>query len=87
MYDFESRGSSCSAVRLEAHDKAFEAVKECLLRLPVLALFDPKLPMRIDTDGSKLNGSDTACSKSLGNCASVNALKLCGNMFRTARGT
>ena len=40
----------------EGHDKAFEAVKECLLRLHVVALFDPKLSTRIDTDGSKLNG-------------------------------
>ena len=72
----------------EAHDKVFEAVKECLLRLPVLALFNPKLPTRIDTDGSKMNGLGCiACSKSMANCARVNAQKSYGNMFRTARGT
>ena len=40
----------------EEHDKAFEAVKECLMRLPVLAQFDPKLETRLETDGSKLKG-------------------------------
>ena len=40
----------------EDHDKAFEAVKECLTRLTILAHFDPKLPTRVDTDGSKLKG-------------------------------
>ena len=38
------------------HDKAFEAVKECLARLTVLTQFDPKLPTRLTADGSKLKG-------------------------------
>lgn len=38
------------------HDKAFEAIKECLTRLITLVQFDPKLPTRLDTDGSKLKG-------------------------------
>ena len=38
------------------HDKAFEAIKACLTRLITLVQFDPKLPTRLDTDGSKLKG-------------------------------
>ena len=38
------------------HDEAFEAVKQCLTRLPILALFDPGLRTRIEADGSKLKG-------------------------------
>ena len=40
----------------EAHDRAFEAVKQCLTGLQTLTLFDPELPTRIETDGSKLKG-------------------------------
>jgi len=40
----------------ETHTQAFENVKRALSSPPVLATFDPKLPTRLETDASRLNG-------------------------------
>ena len=39
-----------------AHDEAFQQVKTQLLKPPVLAHFDPTLPVILQTDASRLNG-------------------------------
>ena len=41
---------------LPVHQNAFEAAKKLITSPPTLALFDPKLPTRLETDASKLNG-------------------------------
>ena len=43
-------------VWLNSHQKAFDQVKECLSKPPVLANFDPSKETRLETDASRLNG-------------------------------
>ncbi len=38
------------------HDRAFEEVKQALTSPPVLALFDPRRPTRLETDASRTRG-------------------------------
>ena len=38
------------------HDTAFEAVKAELVKSPVLTCFDPSLPLRLETDASRVGG-------------------------------
>jgi transposase InsO family protein len=40
----------------ENHTEAFEAVKKTLISPPILAPFDPKLPVILETDASRLKG-------------------------------
>ena len=38
------------------HDNAFEKVKRVLSKSPILAVYDPKRPTRLETDASRLFG-------------------------------
>ncbi|XP_068245591.1 uncharacterized protein [Palaemon carinicauda] len=44
-------------VRISDYDEAFQRVKLAFTRPPVLALFDPVLPVVLQTDASRLNGT------------------------------
>lgn len=46
---------------LEAHEKSFEEVKKALLNPPILAYYDPRLPVVVQTDAAKLKGLGYAC--------------------------
>ena len=43
------------------HEKSFIAVKEALSKPPVLAYYDPKLPVMLQTDAARLKGLGYAC--------------------------
>ncbi|XP_068230979.1 uncharacterized protein [Palaemon carinicauda] len=63
------------------HDEAFQRVKLALTSPPVLALFDPDLPVVLQTDASRLNGIGYALLQDHGN----GHLRLvqCGSRFLT----
>lgn len=43
------------------HEKSFTAVKEALSKPPVLAYYDPKLPVMLQTDAARLKGLGYVC--------------------------
>ena len=49
------------------HDQAFEKVKACISRLPVLAIFDPSLPTRLYADAAKTKGLGYSLQQQHGN--------------------
>ena len=63
------------------HEKSFIKVKEALSKPPILAYYDPKLPVILQTDAAKLKGLGYACLQKHGQ-----RWKLidCGSRFLTA---
>ena len=43
------------------HEKSFKAVKKALSEPPILAYYDPKLPIMLQTDAARLKGLGYAC--------------------------
>ena len=64
----------------EVHDKAFSALKEALSKPPILAYYDPKLPVTLQTDAARLKGLGYACMQRHGNKWK---LVQCGSRFLT----
>lgn len=63
------------------HDEAFNRVKEALLQPPVLAHFDPALPVILQTDASRLHGIGYALLQDHGQ--GQTRLVQCGSRFLT----
>ena len=64
------------------HENSFAKVKEALSSPPILAYYDPKLPVKLETDAARLKGLGYACLQQHGN-----SWKLvdCGSRFLADR--
>lgn len=64
----------------DAHEKSFLDLKEALSKPPILAFYDPKLPITVHTDAARLKGLGYACLQLHGKTW---RLVQCGSRFLT----